>query len=54
MIDGIDYFPKREKYKKGLDQEWNELKKTKTEINPKTLKSKTKKKKNSLGEALTG
>ena len=43
MIDGIDYFPKREKYKKGL-QEWNELKKIKTEI--KKPEPKTKKKKN--------
>lgn len=30
MIDGIDYFPKRDKGKKGADQEWNELKKVKT------------------------
>ena len=43
MIDGIDYFPKRDKFKKkGLDQEWNELKKTKTEIK----KPEPKKKKN--------
>lgn len=39
MIDGIDYFPKRDKYKKGIDQEWNELKKARME--PK--KNKTKK-----------
>jgi hypothetical protein len=33
MIDEIDYFPKRDKYKKkggALDSEWDALKKTKT------------------------
>lgn len=33
MIDEIDYFPKRDKFKKkgaGLDSEWDALKKTKT------------------------
>ncbi|MFQ5450706.1 MAG: hypothetical protein ACE5E9_08745 [Nitrospinaceae bacterium] len=34
MIDEIDYFPRRDKYKKkkgiDLDEDWNALKKTKT------------------------
>ena len=38
MIDGIDYFPKREKYKKGADQEWNELKKIKTDSKKNKIK----------------
>lgn len=29
MIDGIDYFPKRDKSKKGIDHEWDDLKKIK-------------------------
>ena len=37
MIDGIDYFPKRDKPKKGIDHEWDDLKKIK-------LSQKTKKK----------
>lgn len=38
MIDGIDYFPKRDKNKKGADQEWNELKRIKTAQLPKKNK----------------
>ncbi|MBI5428690.1 MAG: hypothetical protein HZA02_10510 [Nitrospinae bacterium] len=33
MIDGIDYFPKRDQYKKkkkGAEDDWNALKKVKT------------------------
>ncbi|MBI4384085.1 MAG: hypothetical protein HY579_08650 [Nitrospinae bacterium] len=33
MIDGIDYFPKRDRYKKkkkGAEDDWNALKKIKT------------------------
>lgn len=29
MIDGTDYFPKRDKQKKGIDSEWDDLKKIK-------------------------
>ena len=46
MIDEIDYFPKRDKYKKkkGVDtgEEWDALKKTKTGQDEK-VKSKAKK-----------
>ncbi len=34
MIDGTDYFPKREKQKKGSDREWDDLKKIKLSQKP--------------------
>jgi hypothetical protein len=42
MIDEIDYFPKRDKYKKkgaALDSEWDALKKTKTAQDSPRVKS---------------
>lgn len=39
MIDGIDYFPKRDKPKKGIDHEWDDLKKIKR--SQETRKNKT-------------
>lgn len=41
MIDEIDYFPKRDKYKKKqpADDGWNELKKLKSEQDGKKKKS---------------
>jgi hypothetical protein len=42
MIDGIDYFPKRDKSKKGIDREWDDLKKIKhSQETRKTKTSKT-------------
>jgi len=42
MIDEIDYFPKRDKFKKkgaALDSEWSALKKTKTDQDSARVKS---------------
>jgi hypothetical protein len=42
MIDEIDYFPKRDKYKKkgaALDSEWDALKKAKTSQDSARVKS---------------
>jgi hypothetical protein len=50
MIDEIDYFPKRDKYKKkgaALDSEWDALKKTKSGQDSAKVKSS---KKNAKGE----
>lgn len=45
MIDGIDYFPKRDKQKKGADREWDDLKKIKQSQKPgKTIVPETKSK----------
>ncbi|NIQ02713.1 MAG: hypothetical protein GWM98_07030 [Nitrospinaceae bacterium] len=43
MIDEIDYFQKRDKYKKkkGLDEEWGALKKIKSSQDSGTPKKKT-------------
>ncbi|VAX31024.1 hypothetical protein MNBD_NITROSPINAE05-251 [hydrothermal vent metagenome] len=45
MIDEIDYFPKRDKYKKkgaALDSEWDALKKTKADQDSARAKSSNK------------
>lgn len=50
MIDGIDYFPKRDKSKKGTDREWDDLKKIK--LSQEIKKSKTQESESNPGKKL--